>query len=111
MNGLDVRRDGGGGLEGKEGRLYAAVGVFLGCMPFVLGSRGAARGGSGGSQIPGPTLVGEGRQQRRRVLVCPRHRGLARDRGGAQIHFHKSFSFLTSHQGYALGSRRRRRRP
>lgn len=43
MNGLDVRRDGGGGLEGKEGRLYAAVGVFL---PFVLGSRGAAGGGA-----------------------------------------------------------------
>lgn len=34
-------------LERKEGRLYAAVGVFWGFMPFVLGSRGAA----GGAQV------------------------------------------------------------
>lgn len=37
MNGLNVR--GGGVLEGKEGHLYASVGVFLCC--FRSGAAGA----------------------------------------------------------------------
>lgn len=97
---------GGGVLEGKEGRLYAAVGVFWGFMPFVLGSRGAAGGlrcvSDTCSSSPGLALVGE--------CLCVHAAGPMGSRSGqrrAQIHFHKSFFFLTSHQGYALGSRRR----
>lgn len=103
-------RRGGGVPEGKEGHLYASIGVFLCYMPFILA--GAEAAGAQGStladtcrkQVGSLRKPGSGDRLRRacflrRLGFCVYAAGPVRSRPGdgrTRIHFHKSFSDITS---------------